>query len=1279
MKQKLLLTSALVASLSFVQAQEIATWKGFRTAAVTYSFDDNWGNQIDCVKKYFDPHGYKATFNVVTNWVNGGNSHGTSWDSWKQMAQNGHEIASHSDSHQQYTPASECSSSKNTIEGKIGKPCVTFAYPNCNRPSGGLDVYISGRVCNGQVESKNPQDFFNIGSIICGNQGINDSNSFIQKMNQAKNSGGWVTFLIHGVDSGDYSPTSSSAISGSINHIAQNDKDFWCCTFAAASKYIKERQSAKASLKSSSSSSLTFTLTDNCDDKIFDEPLSLRYKNPGWSTVSGTQGGKKIEASIKDGYIYFDATPDAGDIVLSGDGSSAPVEEVKTPTTEVTPGTQTSAFDPCSVTPSVGSGQKVDFGGGNQKIGTTQSGYSYELWRNGGGSGSITLYNQEAAFKAEWNNAGDYLGRVGKSWSNKPSVDNLGGNLVVNYQFTKSGDDGGSYSYVGIYGWMDNPQIEYYIVDDWLHDRGTPGGSYIGKQIGTIKVDGEDYAVWTGTRTGESKWGNSTFTQIFSIRQSRRQCGTIHISEHFRQWKKLGLDLGGLMEAQILAEAGGGQGYVDFKYATMEINDDSSDGNDGSSSSQAEPTEAEGPYKGAIVIPGKLECENYDKGGNGFGYKDSDSKNEGGEYRNDGVDIVTGGSGYAVGYTTSSEWLKYTINVEEDGEYTVGAYMANGSSDPEISLSVDGKKVVSLTGTGAGDWDTYSLATGKVTLSKGEHTLKINFDNNYTNIDYVQFSKGNIEEKPSTQDPTTTTTSGGTFFDENGAYYGPSCDNTNYTGAFYTGDYTSPFKTILGKSDEDIQKKLDQLWNHYFKGDNNSKVYYEDNNGAYIEDIGNNDVRSEGMSYGMMICVQTNHKTEFDKIWNWAKKNMWHNPNQGGDGYFSWSCYTNGSVRDRGCAPDGELYFMASLLLAANRWNDSQYMADAQAILKSCWKGSVQSLFNESTKIITFQPSEGNSDFSDPSYDLPAFVELFARWSNTNNDKWSQALTATRDHLYKSCNTQSGLFTDYNNFDGTPKSVSFNSNASKYMYDAMRCAMNYGMDYYLFGKDAKRQEEMAKRIIDFFEKDGYSHARFNWDGSGASEQYTLGETGANAVACYCLMNNSNYKKQVEDNLKRAWNASLMTGQQRYYDGLVHYLSMLHLCGAFKIWKPAPDLSSIKEIEAKNEYNGVVYEKDAQIYDWKDCELVKVTIKVDKDNVNDVDADEVAIVPNPASTMIQIVSDDAIESVTLVDMLGRKVVSTTSNVVSVSELPEGIYSALISTENAQIVKKVMIKR
>lgn len=389
-----------------------------------------------------------------------------------------------------------------------------------------------------------------------------------------------------------------------------------------------------------------------------------------------------------------------------------------------------------------------------------------------------------------------------------------------------------------------------------------------------------------------------------------------------------------------------------------------------------------------------------------------------------------------------------------------------------------------------------------------------------------------------------------------GAYSGPTLPATeaeqNYSGAYYTGDYTSPFKTYLGKTDEEIQKKLDDLWNHYFKGNDNSKVYYDVGNEAYIKDINNNDIRSEGMSYGMMICVQTNHKEAFDKLWKFAKTHMWHTSGQW-DGYFAWRCGLDGSQKDQNCAPDGEIYFMMSLMFAAHRWNDASYMEDAQYILKKCWKGNNGSLFNESQKIITFQPYTC-WDFSDPSYDLPAFVDLFARWSTTNNDKWSQAVKATRTHLYKSSNTTSGLFSDYNYFDGMPKSVSYNSNANKYMYDAMRCAMNFGMDYYLFGADAARQTEMAKRIIDFFEADGYTHARFDWDGKNPQERYTLGETGCNAVACYALMGLPEYEEAIKKNLTMAWEAKPMTGQYRYYDGLVHYLSMLHLCGAFKIWK-----------------------------------------------------------------------------------------------------------------------------
>lgn len=392
------------------------------------------------------------------------------------------------------------------------------------------------------------------------------------------------------------------------------------------------------------------------------------------------------------------------------------------------------------------------------------------------------------------------------------------------------------------------------------------------------------------------------------------------------------------------------------------------------------------------------------------------------------------------------------------------------------------------------------------------------------------------------------------YYDANGAYFGPTYEETNYSGAYYTGDYTSPFKTYLGKTDEEIQAKLDQLWNHYFKGSDNQKLYYDNGQEAYILDPNNNDVRSEGMSYSMMICVQTDHKTEFDKLWRWAKNHMW-NKNGNYDGYFIWHCSKDGNPFNDNCNnPDGDIYIAMALLFAAHRWSNESYMEDAQYILKRMWKNGQGSLFNTAQSIVVYRPYDGY-DFTCPAYSLPAFFDLFAHWSNTDQSKFAKLVMQTRSFLSKASHRTSGLFADCANFDGTPKIVYYLDNSDRYMYEAMRCAMNFGMDYYLFGKDAKQQEGMAQRLIDFFEGNGYKNARFTWDGTNGMQSYTPGEAACNAVACYALMNKEDYKDKIITNLTKAWEASLGTGTYRYYDGIVHYLAMLHLCGSFKIWKP----------------------------------------------------------------------------------------------------------------------------
>ena len=145
-------------------------------------------------------------------------------------------------------------------------------------------------------------------------------------------------------------------------------------------------------------------------------------------------------------------------------------------------------------------------------------------------------------------------------------------------------------------------------------------------------------------------------------------------------------------------------------------------------------------------------------------------------------------------------------------------------------------------------------------------------------------------------------------------------------GAFATGRYRNLFAEQLGKTESETHAKIEQAFQRFFHGDGQEeRVYFEDGanaNGtlAYVTDWANNDARSEGMSYGMMIAVQLGKKREFDALWNWSKTHMQvTDPANPSLGYFAWSMSTDGTPRSIGAAPDGEEYYAMALYFAANR------------------------------------------------------------------------------------------------------------------------------------------------------------------------------------------------------------------------------------------------------------------------------------------------------------------------------------------------------------------------
>jgi len=146
-----------------------------------------------------------------------------------------------------------------------------------------------------------------------------------------------------------------------------------------------------------------------------------------------------------------------------------------------------------------------------------------------------------------------------------------------------------------------------------------------------------------------------------------------------------------------------------------------------------------------------IDFENYDVGGAGKAYYDVDTKNQGGEYREDRVDIVKNGDGFAVGYTQKGEWLEYTVNVQAGGKFPFELSYASGMDNTGVQLFMDDEPITdTLALTGTGDFDTYGTFKGTITkeLSEGEHVLKVLVTSDYVNLDWIAFgeSEGSAED-----------------------------------------------------------------------------------------------------------------------------------------------------------------------------------------------------------------------------------------------------------------------------------------------------------------------------------------------------------------------------------------------------------------------------------------------------------------------------------------------------------------------------------------------------
>ena len=371
-------------------------------------------------------------------------------------------------------------------------------------------------------------------------------------------------------------------------------------------------------------------------------------------------------------------------------------------------------------------------------------------------------------------------------------------------------------------------------------------------------------------------------------------------------------------------------------------------------------------------------------------------------------------------------------------------------------------------------------------------------------------------------------------------------------GAVSTGLYRNVFQEA-GYAQADIDAKILAAFGQlYLTGDpTTQRIAFEvDGNMTYVTDAKNHDVRTEGMSYGMMTAVQMNNQTLFDRIWRWTLTYMYHSsPTDPLNGWSAWHCQTNGQRIDQGPAPDGETFFITALYFAGARFGNEgvyNYTNWADTILGLVTsKTTPQEMFEPNSRIVRFDP--GNS-FSDPSYMTAHFYPIWGISGNVTRSIWNTTSDKTRDLLAK-VTSSDGLAPNMCGFDGSKAGW-----VNDFEDDAWRTVRNWAIDYAWWSIDT-RQIEMSNNLLSFFSSCGNPCNCDYFDaatGACHRQQYSSGLTAMNAVAT--LSSNSSIAWDFIDAL---WNMPIPSGDEhdtdRYYSGSLYLEALLHLSGNYRAW------------------------------------------------------------------------------------------------------------------------------
>ncbi|TYQ12691.1 UNVERIFIED_CONTAM: endo-1,4-beta-xylanase [Acetivibrio alkalicellulosi] len=350
----------------------------------------------------------------------------------------------------------------------------------------------------------------------------------------------------------------------------------------------------------------------------------------------------------------------------------------------------------------------------------THGGYDYEYWVDNG-TGSMTL-KDGGTFSCQWSNINNILFRKGRKFDETQTHQQIG-NISVTYgvDYHPNGN-----SYLCVYGWTVDPLVEFYIVDSWGSWR-PPGAT----SKGTINVDGGTYDIYETTRTQQpSIKGTATFQQYWSVRTSKRNSGTISVSQHFAAWENRGMRMGKMYEVALTIEGYQSSGRADVYSNTITI------GGSAPVAPTNPPASTTPNSKSAFT---RIEAEDYNS------------------VSSSTIRTISIDSGSALGYIENGNTVTYNNIDFGSGATSFNARVASGLStntNIEVRLnSASGTLLGTLSVSSTGGWNNYRELSANISRVTGVHNVVLRFSGP-VNIDWFRFGGSSTTNPTATPAPT---------------------------------------------------------------------------------------------------------------------------------------------------------------------------------------------------------------------------------------------------------------------------------------------------------------------------------------------------------------------------------------------------------------------------------------------------------------------------------------------------------------------------------------------